>query len=198
MTTHTPVPAAPVLTTERLTLRPLLPTDVDELHAALQDPGIQRWIDVPVPYPRSAAEEWALNSSPAGWADGSEWNVTIRRTEDGVLVGAIGVSRHSEFRHEVGYWTVAGHRGQGHMRAALDAVARWAFTEGGVVRLIWRADVDNTGSRILAEKVGFRLEGVRRAGMEHRGVLRDCHAAALLPEDLGLPSRLPRDTTPKS
>ncbi len=77
------------------------------------------------------------------------------------------------------------------MTEAVLAAARWAFTEAGCVRLIWRAGVGNAASRAVAEKAGFVVEGVQRAGMEHRGTLRDCWVGALLPSDLGLPSRLP-------
>ncbi|MFJ8018439.1 GNAT family N-acetyltransferase [Streptomyces sp. NPDC096339] len=38
------------LYTERLVLRPHTPGDAAEVHAACQDPEIQRWISVPVPY----------------------------------------------------------------------------------------------------------------------------------------------------
>nr|WP_308346906.1 GNAT family protein [Streptomyces sp. ISL-66] len=99
--------------------------------------------------------------------------------------------RTGSHTHEIGYWTVAGHRGRGHMTEALRAAVRRALTDAGVVRLVWRAAVGNDGSRTVAERAGFLIEGVQRAGMEHDGVLMDCWAGALLPSDPGLPSRLP-------
>ncbi|MBT2448399.1 GNAT family N-acetyltransferase [Streptomyces sp. ISL-43] len=178
------------LTTERLVLRPLAATDTDEVHAACQDPGIQRWIPVPVPYGRADAEAF-VSRAPAGWQDGSEYNFAVRLGADGPLVACVGVVPSGAHAHEVGYWTVAGHRGRGYLTEALPAVVRWAFTEIGCVRMVWRAGIGNDASRAVAEKAGFTVEGVQRAAMEHRETLRDCWIGAVLPSDLGLPSRLP-------
>ncbi|MFE4265319.1 GNAT family N-acetyltransferase [Streptomyces sp. NPDC056883] len=184
------------LTTERLVLRPLDASDTDEVYAALQDPAIQRWIPVSVPYERTHAESF-VTRVPGGQT-GSEYNFGIRLGADGPLVGCIGVTPEGEHAHELGYWAVAEHRGLGYLPEALPAVLRWAFTELGCPRMIWRAGVGNHASRRVAEKVGFAIEGMTRAGMEHRGTLRDCWTGAMLPSDLGLPSRLPYLPSPVS
>ncbi|MFB6618085.1 GNAT family N-acetyltransferase [Streptomyces sp. NPDC056367] len=178
------------LTTERLVLRPHTPGDAAEVHAACQDPEIQRWIPVPLPYRPEDARAFVAETVPRGWREDTEFNFAARLGAGGPLVAALCVVPRGAHAHEIGYWAAAGHRGNGYMTEAVRAVARWAFTEAGCVRLIWRAGVGNTASRAVAEKAGFVVEGVRRAGMEHRGTLRDCWAGALLPSDLGLPSRL--------
>ncbi|WP_405492300.1 GNAT family N-acetyltransferase [Streptomyces sp. NBC_00096] len=178
------------LTTERLVLRPHLPSDADEVHAACQDPAIQRWIPVPVPYARTDAEGYVARG-PAGWEEDSEYNFAVRLRAGGPLVATVGIVPRGPHAHEVGYWTVAAHRGLGYLPEALSAVLPWAFTEAGCVRMIWRAGIGNDASRAVAEKAGFTVEGVQRAGMEHRGTLRDCWVGSLLPSDLGLPARLP-------
>uniref|UniRef100_A0AAU2JQZ7 GNAT family N-acetyltransferase n=1 Tax=Streptomyces sp. NBC_00049 TaxID=2903617 RepID=A0AAU2JQZ7_9ACTN len=179
------------LTTDRLVLRPHTPEDTAEVHAACQDPEIQRWIPVPVPYRREDAEEFVTETVARGWRDGDEFNFAVRLAEDGPLVAALCVVARGPHAHEVGYWSTAEHRGRGYMTEAVRAVTRWAFTEMGCVRLVWRAGIGNTASRAVAEKAGFTVEGVQRAGMEHRGTLRDCWVGSLLPSDLDLPSRLP-------
>ncbi|MEU6868097.1 GNAT family N-acetyltransferase [Streptomyces sp. NPDC046876] len=186
------------LATARLTLRPHRPEDVDEVLAACQDPEIQRWIPVPLPYGRTEAEAYVLGTVPGGWREGTEFNFAARLTEHpdgadgpGPLVASVAVVPRGPHAHEIGYWAAPGHRGRGLTTEAVLAAARWAFTEAGCVRLVWRAGVGNAGSRAVAQKAGFRIEGVQRAGMEHRGTLRDCWVGALLPSDLGLPSRLP-------
>ncbi|MER5732374.1 GNAT family N-acetyltransferase [Streptomyces sp. NPDC002138] len=185
------------LITERLTVRPYLPSDIAEMHAACQDPAIQHWIAVPVPYGLPEAETFVTETAPRGWLEDTEYNFTVRLGADGPLVAAVGVHRRGDFAHEIGYWTAPGHRGKGYMTEAVRAVARWAFTDVGCLRLIWRAGVGNTASRAVAEKAGFIVEGVHRAGMEHRETLRDCWIGALLPSDLGLPSRLPYLPAPR-
>ncbi|MFI8101745.1 GNAT family N-acetyltransferase [Streptomyces sp. NPDC086023] len=182
------------LTTARLVLRPHTPEDTAEMHAACHDPEIRRWMTIPDPYPMEAAARFVEETVPAGWKDGSQYNFVAREADGGPLVAALCVHRLDDHIHEIGYWAAPGHRGKGYTTEAVRAAAHWAFTEAGVVRLVWRAGVGNDASRAIAEKAGFVMEGVQRSGMEHDGVLRDCWAAALLPSDLGLPSALPHES----
>ncbi|MCP3756347.1 GNAT family N-acetyltransferase [Streptomyces sp. TBY4] len=185
------------LTTRRLVLRPHLPSDTEEVHAACQDPAIQRWIPVPVPYQYTDAEAYVAKV-PVAWREDTEYNFAVRLGADGPLVATIGVAPHGAHAHEIGYWAVPAHRRRGYLSEALPAVLHWAFTEAGCVRMIWRAGVGNDASRAVAEKAGFTVEGLQRAAMEHRGTLRDCWTGGLLPSDLGLPSRLPYLPSPVS
>lgn len=47
------------------------------------------------------------------------------------------------------------------------------------------------GSRAVAEKAGFRVEGLLRASLYRAGSVRDSWVGALLPSDLGLTSAVP-------
>ncbi|GGU64514.1 GNAT family N-acetyltransferase [Streptomyces lavendofoliae] len=179
------------LTTERLRLTPFTPADTDEVLAACQDPAIQRWIPVPTPYQRQHAEDFVGRQVPGGWRDDTEYAFSVRPREGGPLLASIGIHHPRSGCWEVGYYTVADHRGHGYAAEAVVALARWAFTDLGCARLEWRAQVGNPASRAVAEKAGFTVEGVLRAGMEHRGTVRDCWVGSLLPSDLGLASRLP-------
>ncbi|MGI5450042.1 GNAT family N-acetyltransferase [Streptomyces sp. CA-243310] len=181
------------LTTARLHLRPFVPADADEVFAAAQDPDVQRWTLVPSPYERVHADTFVGEICPTGWREGSGYGFAVRLGADGPLVAAIGVHVRvvdGENGHEIGFWATKEHRGNGYMTEALGAVARWAFTELGAPRLEWRAEVGNAGSRAVAEKAGFRFEGLLRAGLVRGDTVRDCWIGALLPGDLGLPSPL--------
>ncbi|MEV6733815.1 GNAT family N-acetyltransferase [Streptomyces sp. NPDC051364] len=179
------------LTTERLFLRPFAPSDAEEVYAACQDPGIQRWTLVPSPYERAHAEGWVTELSPRGWRDDTAYAFAVRLGAEGPLVAAVGVHVRGPGAYEIGYWTAKEHRGRGYMTEAVRGVAHWVFTEVGAGRLEWRAAVGNTASRTVAERAGFLVEGTLRAGLDLRGTLRDCWIGALLPSDLGLPSPLP-------
>jgi RimJ/RimL family protein N-acetyltransferase len=65
----------------------------------------------------------------------------------------------------------------------------------GLRRLVWRAEVGNHASRIVALRVGFRSEGMVRRGLVHRGEFVDGWTAALLPGEL-LEDGADRDTCP--
>lgn len=184
------------LTTDRLVLRPYQPSDVPAVHAACQDPDIPRWTSVPSPYTREHAEDFVDRISRRGWRDDTAYDLAVTTRDGGVLVGAVGLVRLGdlpapEHRAELGYWAVKEHRGRGYTAEAARALAEWAFTELGVERLEWYAEAGNAGSRAVALKVGFRMEGTLRARLLHDGTRRDAWVGSLLPADLGLPSATP-------
>ncbi|WP_418957371.1 GNAT family N-acetyltransferase [Streptomyces tritici] len=179
------------LTTDRLLLDPFLPEDADAVYASCQDPEIQRWTTIPSPYGRQDAEYFLHRMVPDGWRRDTEYTFALRLREGGRPIGALSLHDPRAGGWEIGFWTDKEHRGRGHLTEAALAVARWAFTELGCPRLEWRAEVGNVPSRAVAEKIGFRVEGVLRAGLVNKGTLRDCWIGALLPSDLGLPSVLP-------
>lgn len=136
-------------------LAPFTPADTDAVYAACQDPDIQRWTVVPSPYERQHAEDFLGRIVPDGWRTGYDLDFAVLPRAGGPLVGAIGVRGHSGV-WEIGFWTAKEHRGNGYATEAVVALARWTFTTTGCTRLVWRAEVGNTGSRAVAEKVASR------------------------------------------
>jgi ribosomal-protein-serine acetyltransferase len=63
---------------------------------------------------------------------------------------------------EVGYWLGSGFTGQGLATRAARAVIGHLFDTEGVHRIEMQCAVENVASRAVAERLGFRLEGVRR------------------------------------
>ncbi|MER7108115.1 GNAT family N-acetyltransferase [Streptomyces sp. NPDC000229] len=185
------------LTTERLSLRTFTPADAEEVHAACQDPEIQRWIPVPSPYGREHADDFVGRRVPDGWRDDTEYTFSVRPREGGPLLASTSLHHPRSGAWEVGFYTVEEHRGLGYATEMVLALADWAFTDLGCARLEWRAQVGNHASRAVAEKAGFTVEGTLRAAMDFRGTVRDCWIGALLPSDLGMTSRLPYLPAPR-
>ncbi|WP_419995452.1 GNAT family N-acetyltransferase [Streptomyces boninensis] len=184
------------LTSERLLLRPPEPADVDAVHAACQDPDIQRWTTVPAPYELRHAEDFVLRICPSGWRDNTVYNFAVTVRETGALAGVMGLvgitpGRVAERVAEIGYWTAKEQRGRGYTAEAAETVARWAFGPLKVDRLEWYAEAGNEGSRAVARKAGFQMEGTQRSRLVHRGTRRDAWVGSLLPSDLGLQESLP-------
>ncbi|MET9348892.1 GNAT family N-acetyltransferase [Streptomyces termitum] len=179
------------LTTERLRLRAFVPEDEDLVYAHCQDPAVRRWTTVPDPYGREDAVFFLNRIVPDGWRDDTDYTFAVEPLESGPLFGAVGLHNRGPGVWEVGFWLAREARGRGHMTEVVRAVAHWAFTGLGCVRLVWRAEIGNTASRAVAERAGFSVEGVQRAGLLHNGTLRDAWVASLLPSDFGLPSPVP-------
>ncbi|MGW3273055.1 GNAT family N-acetyltransferase [Streptomyces kronopolitis] len=176
------------LTTERLVLRPFEPSDAPAVHAACQEPDIPRWTSVPSPYGVEDAERFVGTVVPECWRDDTTYNFAVVSRADGSLVGAMGLVRLARLRTperqaELGYWTAKEHRGRGYTVEAARAVLRWAFRDLGVERMEWHAEAGNEGSRAVARRLGFHMEGTLRAQLVREGIRRDVWIGSLLPSD---------------
>ena len=160
-----------------LVLRPFTLDDVPAIARACKDPEIQRWIPViPRPYTEEDARTFVL-------AD--ELGHQFAITESATLAGSIGM-RVNQFRvGHIGYWCAPEARARGITTRALRLVSRWGLEELGLGRVELITDPDNTASQRVAEKVGFRREGILRSHLLHPdGRRRDSVMFSLLPGEL--------------
>lgn len=168
----------------RLHLRPWRSADADVVLTACSDPQTARWTSVPRPYTAEHARAYVDVDTPRGWADGTSLSWAVCDSTTGEVLADLALRSGSDDGvWDVGCWCLPANRGQGVVPAALGAVARWAFAVLGAQRIEWTAEVGNWSSRRSAEKAGFRVEGVLRAGLLHRGERRDAWIAGLLPGD---------------
>ena len=161
-----------VVRTERLLLRPFRPVDVDAVFRACQDPEHRRWLpNLPEPYTRADAEQFVTGVAARGRAEGTALDTAVEA--GGELVGACGVRYFDErpLGPMVGYWTAPWARGRGYAAEATRALADWAFRHGAA-RVHLFADVGNAASQRVAERAGFRREGVVRSCLGYRDGLR--------------------------
>lgn len=81
-----------------------------------------------------------------------------------VFVGAIGLHpiNHANRKVELGYWLDSAHQGRGLMTNACRAIVDHAFGALGLNRVIIYCAVENRRSRAVAERLGFKLEGIAR------------------------------------
>jgi len=162
--------AQPTLAAEGLTLRPWRESDADAVYAACQDPEIVRWTTIPFPYERAHAISYVGPVSADAWEHKTAANFAVVDA-DGTLVGSFGLVRMDPPQGvaEVGYWVAPGARRRGVACRAAAAVTQWALRDVGFARVELLAAVDNTGSRRVAERIGFAQEGVLRSAGAGRG-----------------------------
>jgi len=164
-----------------LELRPWTEDDVPELVVACNDPEITRWIPmIPSPYTEEDALAFVRGETRPEIAH--SFAITI----NGHLAGAIGMRLDSANQSgHIGYWIAAPERGRGVCTRALRALSSWAFEELSLQRLELITDPDNLASQRVAEKVGFRREGILRSHLLHPdGRRRDSVMFSLLPGEL--------------
>lgn len=105
--------------------------------------------------------------------------------KDGKVAGSIGLRLAKHETGHVGYWCAPEARRQGITTRALRRLCRYGVEDLHLERLDLMADVENLASQRVAEKVGFRREGVLRSHLRHPdGYRRDSVLFGLLPGEL--------------
>jgi RimJ/RimL family protein N-acetyltransferase len=165
-----------------LALVPLAREHLPAVEALLDDPDVLRFTRLPEPPPPGLAETW-LGLYERGRRDGTREGFAV--VDDGVFLGlALAPRIEREARTaELGYIVAPSARGRGVATTALGLLTAWAFAELGALRLELLVGVENHASKRVAERNGYRLEGV----------LRSLHFKQGRREDTELWSRLPSD-----
>lgn len=143
-------------------------------------PDTARFTTIPVPYGRSDAG-WFLEHVATGWADGSLAAFAIEVT--GRFAGSADLQLQESRWAEVGFGLTPRARGRGVMTRALRLLVEWGFTELALDGIQWRAVVGNEGSRRVAQKCGFAMEGSVRGLLIYRGRRLDGWIGTLLCTD---------------
>ncbi len=171
-----------------LLLRTWQVQDVPALTAACQDPAIQRPAQLPVPYTTEHAHAFVTGKAPQVWREGTGARFGVFDPGTGELLGAVTLFglNLTAGTAEIGYWSAPWARGRGIAERATRLAARWALEELGLARLVWQAEVGHHASRLIAQRLGFQLEGTLRAALSGTapGERRDGWLASLLPGEL--------------
>ncbi len=173
----------PTLEDDAIVLRHWREDDIPEIVEACQDAEIVRWISkIPIPYGEKEARDF-LALAESGQEDWTFLAFAITERKDGRLLGSISVTLRGEVG-EVGYYVSADVRRRGVGTRAVRIVSRWALEDLGLARLQLVADVGNTASARVAEKLGYRREGILRAWLDNRGTRTDVIMYSLLPGEI--------------
>ena len=161
--------------TERLTLRQPLLTDFRDWSAMREQsaeflvPWEPVWADDHLTRKGfSNRVYWAQRSI----ANGSALPLFLIRREDERLLGAVtldNIRRGPAQAGTLGYWIGEPFARQGYMREALQAVVHHAFGRLDLSRLEAACLPENTASRGLLEKCGFKYEGVAQSYLQING-----------------------------
>ena len=142
------------IATERLVLRPLEARDRVRLIALANNWKVARNLStMPYPYTEQAADEW-LAKQPALWASGKA--VPLAITNDGELIGGIGVGIRDGQDWELGYWLGEPYWNRGYATEAATALRDYAFDTLKLERVAAGHFAENHASGRILTKLGFR------------------------------------------
>lgn len=169
-----PLPTFPVLTTKRLVLRELRPSDAEHVLAMRSDPEVMRHVNRPLA--TSIDDALALieliNSRGAA-GESVQWAITVKG-EDHYL-GIIGFWRLEKAHHyaELGYILARDQWGKGYTSEAIAAVVEFGFRTLGFHRIQAITRPENEVSVRVLEKNGFVLEGHFKEDLFWNGEFQD-------------------------
>jgi aminoglycoside 6'-N-acetyltransferase len=173
-----------MIATERLVLRRFRPADAPTLRDYRSDREVARYQGWDGPLSVDDAEELVAafasqDPGAAGW-----FQYAIERKVDGVHIGDIGVRLHDNLMEvDIGYTLAPVAQGHGYMTEALRGLLDHLFHERGLHRASAECDPRNLRSARLLERLGFRLEGHRRASAWLHGEWADDLLYGLLEDD---------------
>ena len=146
----------------RSTLRQFRSDDATDIAESCQDPDIPRYTFMPDAMTEDQARAWIDRRLEL--RDDGLHSFAITLPPDDRPVGQMGVHvESSQHRAETFYWLDRRFRGQGLAAEALDVLTRWVFAEHDVVRAHLITHLENEASQRVAERCGYRREGVLRA-----------------------------------
>jgi ribosomal-protein-serine acetyltransferase len=101
------------------------------------------------------------------------------------IVGTIGLHNLNEANKSVqlGYWLAKGAQGKGIATRCTRVLMDYAFNDLNLNRVQINCNVENTKSRAIPERLGFKLEGVQRQVELLNDELKDWAVYAMLKED---------------
>jgi len=165
-----------------VTLRPYRSGELDVMEAAMRTDEAREWLPLGPP-PR---QELRRRVEARGLL--SDGRVDLVIEVDGRMVGEID-GRHPRWALPPGVWELGitvfarADRGKGYGREALRLMCERLFAEESAHRVSLTTDMENTAMRAVAERVGFRLEGVLRSFMPTAQERRDYAMYAMTKDD---------------
>lgn len=166
-----------------------------KLEGILERPSVRRQEEFLAAVRRSKKLHGQWTSAPQTPAEFAAYLKRLRRkthlgywvlTEERELAGVIHISeivRGSFCSAYLGYYAFAPHHNRGYMKRGLAAVLNDAFQEQGLHRLEANIQPENTASRALVERLGFRLEGFSPRYLKIAGRWCDHSRYAITVED---------------
>jgi len=153
-----PAPAAPILRTARLVLRPLRAPDAAAFHRLINDWDICRRLpDAPFPYPAALAQEWiAAAAEDAAANKAHHFAVEL----DGALIGCAGLRLSRDKKSaELGYWLGKPFWGQKFAKEVAARLASWGFAALSVEKITATVAADHEASVAVLRGAGFAPAG---------------------------------------
>ena len=152
------------LETERLILRNIIEKDMKSLIKNINHFEIASKVStIPHPYKLKDAKWWIDKCKKnAREKPRKSYDFVIELKSEKKVIGGVGLFDIKDGKGEIGCWLGKKYWRQGIMMEAVVELIDFAFNKLKLRKLVWKAYVTNKASNLLAEKVGFKKEGLLR------------------------------------
>ncbi|OED48608.1 GNAT family N-acetyltransferase [Rhodobacteraceae bacterium (ex Bugula neritina AB1)] len=110
--------------------------------------------------PFSLKDSWQTIAAETGsWSLLGHGSWAVERTEDGALVGQVGINKPAHYPEaEIGWMLCSGFEGNGYVTEAAAAALLWAWTSMGASSLVSYVTPGNSRSAAVAERLGAKVD----------------------------------------
>ncbi|MEQ8675190.1 MAG: GNAT family protein [Aggregatilineales bacterium] len=176
----------PILTTERLILRPPELRDAPNMQSLAGDRLVaQGTLTMPHPYEDGMAEEFITHTQTQfEEKTGYTFAIALKQTDELIGVIDIGLASVEKFqRSEIGYWIGVPYWNKGYMTEAATAVMRFGFEVVALNRIYAVHFTDNPASGKVMQKLGMTYEGTLRQHYLRFGAYKDAAYYGILRDE---------------
>jgi [ribosomal protein S5]-alanine N-acetyltransferase len=175
----------PILTTERLILRPIAVADTDAIFVACSQPRLTEFTLFETHETRAASESFVKNYAIANYSQGAldPLGIALKESPE-QLVGSCGLMlTEAPFTREIGYWIAEAYWNRGYATEVVTRLTELGF-QSKARRIQARVIVGNSASERVLQKAGFAHEGTHRSALYRRGQFWDVMMFAKINSDI--------------
>ena len=154
----------PVLRTNRLLLRQIVATDLENIYAGLSHPAVTKHYGISYDSLEATKEQMAWFANLERAKTGMWWAVCL--SADRTFLGAGGLNNLSQEhkKAEVGFWLLPEFWGQGLMSEAVPLICQYGFEQLRLHRIEGFVESENCHCKRTMATLDF----------QHEGTMRDC------------------------
>ncbi len=175
----------PVLTCERLILRPFRVSDAKDVQKLAGTKEVAATtLNIPYPYEDGLAEEWILTHSERFNSDkGCPLAICLKKQNQ--IIGAIElILQREDNKGSLGYWIGKEYWNKGYCTEAGKAMVKYGFEELKLQRIYATHLANNPASGKVMQKLGMEKEGVLRKHIKKWGKYYDLVYYGILRSDI--------------